>query len=148
MLPVVEVKSEVIEALTNIASHSIREDCGVLVGSLTTDGKYRISKVSPSCSEKSKASRCGCIRNAAKANAFVQSEFENSNFTRVYFGEWHTHPERIPQPSKTDKAAIVDIFNRSTLPIEIVFLAIAGWDKIYWGYYDGYTLKKVDVIVM
>ncbi|WP_050547445.1 Mov34/MPN/PAD-1 family protein [Bacteroides sp. D2] len=125
------------------------EDCGVFTGSKTNNGIYRISRVSPSCSQKIYASFSGCIRDAKLANDFIHNDFEHSNHTRAYIGEWHSHPEDIPKPSSIDKMAIRKIYESVKSPFDIVLFAIIGRKHIYWGLYDGAhfsELKQIDVV--
>lgn len=144
-----EVSSEVVEKLYIVSNNTKIEDCGVFTGSLTRTGSHRINRMSPSCLLADSKSRYACVRNVDIANDFIKNDFLNSNSTRVYFGEWHTHPEEIPYPSSTDISSIVDIYHTSDHPLDIIFFAIVGYKDIYWGYYDGrniFKLKNVTII--
>jgi integrative and conjugative element protein (TIGR02256 family) len=145
-VPTIEVKEDVIEALNKKSSNNIVEDCGVFVGSITNDGNIRVSKISPSCSLQSSATNRSCIRDIKPANQFIKNEFEESNHTRIYIGEWHTHPEDIPTPSFVDVRSIHDIFEKAKRKYLIV--AIVGYNDIYWGCYDGKAMRKVEVVVI
>ena len=80
------------------------------------------------------------------ANDFIQEEFERSNHTRAYIGEWHSHPEDMPKPSVVDKLAIKKIYESVKSPFDIVLFAIIGWKKIYWGMYDGNRFSELEHI--
>ena len=108
-----EVKQEVLEQLKAYAQHEGNEQCGVLTGSKINDKTYRISKVSPPCVASN--TRCRCERDAKMANEFIKNDYEQSNHTRTYIGEWHTHPEPYPHPSWTDFSSIVSNFEESAL---------------------------------
>ena len=139
-----EVSSEVVEKLYNISNNTKIEDCGVFTGSITRVGTHRINKMSPSCLLADSQSRYTCVRNVDIANDFIKNDYLNSNSTRVYFGEWHTHPEETPYPSSIDISSIIDIYHTSDQPLDIIFFAIVGYKEIYWGYYDGRNIFKID----
>ena len=142
-----EVTREVIEQLQNVASSNTKEVCGILTGSITVSGAYRINNMSAILSTKS-SSKYSCIRDANIANDFINEEFRRSNGTRVYLGEWHTHLERNPNPSPVDKKTICKIYKKETLRLVLVIFAIVGWNNIYWGYYDGNTFVRITQIIV
>lgn len=78
-----EVTEEVLEQLHSMATLNKNETCGVLTGSITTYGVCRINKISPILITNAN-SKYACIRDAGKANKFINEEFERSNGTRVY----------------------------------------------------------------
>ena len=43
-----------------------------------------------------------------------------------YVGDWHTHPERIPEPSMTDEAKMLEIFQQSAHELEAMLMVIVG----------------------
>ena len=95
----------------------------------------RISKVSPPCVAYN--SRCGCERDASKANEFISLDYEESEHTRVYVGEWHTHPEKKPSPSGTDCCSIINSFVSSDICVPFLLMIIVGTDSIYFSAYNG-----------
>jgi integrative and conjugative element protein (TIGR02256 family) len=145
-IPTIEVKEDVIIELNKKSTNSIVEDCGVFVGSFTNNGNIRVSKISPSCSQLSNATINSCIRDIKPANQFINNEFEESNHTRIYIGEWHTHHEEVPTPSSVDICSLQDIYRRHKL--KCIIIAIVGFNDIYWGCYDGNSIQKVDVIII
>lgn len=70
-------------------------------------------------------------------------EYEKSNGTRVYLGEWHTHLEDYPSPSYVDTNSIKNIIETENIPVEGVFLIIVGLKKYYYGFH--YNGKLYDV---
>lgn len=137
-----EVTEEVIEQLHSIATSNIEEVCGVFTGSITISGAYRINNLSPVLTTKW-SSKYSCIRDAEKANKYINEEFGLSNGSRVYFGEWHTHLEHHPIPSRVDKNTISKIYNKEMLPLGLIFFAIVGWSEIYWGYFNGKSYGRI-----
>ena len=73
------------------------EDVGVIFGSIIDEDNIRINKLSETCALQ--RTKYKCILDASLANQVIKEEFEKSNHTRVFVGEWHTHPEEYPQPS-------------------------------------------------
>ena len=142
-----EVTEEVLEQLHSMATLNKNETCGVLTGSITTYGVCRINKISPILITNAN-SKYACIRDAGKANKFINEEFERSNGTRVYFGEWHTHPENNPTSSSIDRKAIREIYKEARCPVGLVFFAIVGLVGIYWECFDGNSFVRITPIIV
>lgn len=94
------------------------------------------------------SNRYSCIRDALIANNFIYEDFEVSDHTRIYIGEWHTHPEDHPMPSAVDINSIAEIYNKSDIVIDGVILIIVGLNTNYYGFYDGKTMQKVEVKII
>lgn len=139
-----EVKQEVLEQLRAYAQHEGNEQCGVLTGSKISNNTYRISKVSPPC--VSNNTRCKCERDAKKANEFIKADYEQSNYTRTYIGEWHTHPEPSPHPSWTDFSSIISNHKESSLDYPFLIMAIVGTESLYFCVYDGRDFNTIQPI--
>lgn len=131
----IEIKDEVYQQLRKYAQHEGNELCGVLTGSQIDDKTFRISKVSPPCVACN--SRCGCVRDASKANAFIQQDYNESEHTRVYVGEWHTHPEANPTPSLVDINSVISSFNTAERAVPFLIMMIVGTESNYCSVYDG-----------
>lgn len=131
----IEIKEEVYEQLKGYAQHEGNELCGVLTGSQIDEKTFRISKVSPPCVASN--SKCGCIRDVAKANEFIEQDYIDSEQTRVYIGEWHTHPESTPTPSQVDNCSIVDNFNTAKRVLPFLIMMIVGTESNYCSVYNG-----------
>ena len=144
----IEVTTEVVETLQKMCQLSGNENGGILLGSEIGKQYYRINRVSEPCMLIDRSSKYGCIRDAEKANEIIKREYESSNHKRVYFGEWHTHPENEPNPSTIDISSIRDVFFKSKIVIDGVFLAIVGLKSIYWGFYDGTNIHKIELIII
>ena len=130
-----EIKEVVLETLRGYAQHEGNEMCGVLTGSQIDEKTFRISKVSPPCVAHN--SRCGCVRDAVKANEFISLDYAESEHTRVYVGEWHTHPEKNPSPSGTDYNSIISNFVTSEICVSFLLMIIVGTKSIYYSIYNG-----------
>jgi len=69
-------------------------------------------------------------RARARHQAVLDREWKISRGTRVYLGEWHTHPERVPQPSSTDLDDWQRRLRRDTVEAPFVFFLIVGQDEV------------------
>lgn len=88
--------------------------------------------------------------------AFKRSEFghqeimdrlwEDSQHKKTYLGEWHTHNQRIPQPSHIDRRNWIKISQRKQNS-EWLFFVIIGTEQIgIWSILDGeiVQMNRVD----
>ena len=141
-----EIKQDVVDVLQEYAQHEGNELCGVLTGSQIGDNCFRISKASPPCVKKN--SRCGCERDANQANAFIASDFEQSEQTRVYIGEWHTHPEPHPTPSAIDCNSIIMNYHTAKRAMPFLIMIIVGLETLYINVFDGEKFVKVDLTII
>lgn len=85
------------------------------------------------------------MRDSKKANEIIAKEYISSNHTRVYMGEWHTHPEKFPRPSIVDIESVADIYATAELAIDGVLLCIVGLDEMYWGFYINGKLYDISL---
>jgi hypothetical protein len=46
-----------------------------------------------------------------------------------FIGDWHTHPERIPAPSKQDELSVQEMFGRSFHALNGFVLVIVGEEE-------------------
>ena len=137
-----EIKQEVVEELKGYTQRDGDELCGVLMGTQVGDNLYRISKISPPCI-KSHA-RCGCERDAAMANRFIEEDYNQSEYTRFYIGEWHTHPEDNPTPSSIDYSSIKDNYQSASLVVPFLIMIIVGTVSFHISIYNGDKFVKID----
>ena len=107
----------------------------MMTGSRINETTYRIAKVSPPLVKSN--SRCGCVLDSEKANEFIADDYERSEHTRSYVGEWHTHPEREPHPSGIDLDTITSTFVVSALDFPLLVMVIVGTESLYFSVYDG-----------
>ena len=108
----IEVTEDCIKALKSKSQFNGNEDCGIIFGSQISDERIRINSVSESCCVQKFAKNCSCNLDVGKANNLIKEEFEKSNHTRFYIGEWHTHPEDNPCPSHRDLVSIKESYNK------------------------------------
>ena len=97
------------------------------------------------CSEPSDldtSSRYNFNRSFKTAQNFINERFEISNGKEVYLGEWHTHPEDIPTPSKTDINSFTKTIKKNRLNSKVHFMIIIGRVSIYIGIYFNSKFKQ------
>lgn len=137
-----EIKQEVVDTLQSYAQHEGYELCGVLTGSDVGEKRYRISWVSPPCVKSN--TRSGCERDATMANQYVKDDYERSEHTRSYIGEWHTHPEKVPNPSTVDYGSIVDNYQTATIVFPFLFMVIVGTESLHVSVYNGEEFVEIE----
>lgn len=142
----IEISESVVLTMKSYRQFNGNELGGILLGSVINNNKIRINKISPPLIVDS--STCSVIRDAEKSNAFIKQEFEESNHTRIYVGEWHTHPENFPTSSTSDRFSIEQIYRDSHIVLNIVLMAIIGREKIYWSYYNGTKFISFSPIIV
>ncbi|WP_086029119.1 Mov34/MPN/PAD-1 family protein [Tenacibaculum holothuriorum] len=116
---------------------------GILLGQVKENNIY-ITRISfPSESDKS--SRYSFYRNKKNAQAIIDYEFHNSNKRTIYLGEWHTHPEDLPNPSDTDRKMINDQFSKNKLNEPFLLQYIQGLKGFYLALIEKDSNKEVRI---
>lgn len=71
-------------------------------------------------------------------------EFEKSNHTRFYIGEWHTHPEDYSAPSSRDYKSLKESYHKNKLVVlNLILMAIVGRKAICWKMFDGNAIRDI-----
>lgn len=112
------------------------------MGSHVGNNRYRINKISPPCVKSH--TRCGCERDATEANHFIEEDYEKSEHTRFYIGEWHTHPEGKPKPSTVDSDSIKNNYHTALLVVPLLFMVIVGTQTLHISVYNGNRFIEID----
>lgn len=78
----------------------------------------------------------------------AQAEIADRFSRQLHFvGDWHTHPEDCPLPSRTDTASILSCFNRSKHTLNAFLLVIVGRQDfssgLWVGLCDGQSLIRL-----
>lgn len=76
---------------------------GVLLGRIIRLSGDIVVDVAVEPDRSDQRSRFRFRRKRAAAQLRVSQEWERSDGTRIYLGEWHTHAEPIPTPSSLDR---------------------------------------------
>lgn len=125
------IHREPLEILNSFTQNSTNapEAGGIIIGKII-QGQINIIKLSvPTILDKS--SRTNFERNKVSAQIILDYEFYNSNGQLTYLGEWHTHPEPFPVPSRTDLQMLKQQFKHNKIMTEFILLLIKGTKGIY-----------------
>ncbi|WP_245751708.1 Mov34/MPN/PAD-1 family protein [Amphibacillus marinus] len=118
---------------------------GILIGRiLIEDGNYIIDEVSePMLTDK--RTRIRFIRKPDGHQEYFNKIWKREKGTCFYFGEWHTHPQRIPVPSRTDRKEWNRLINIS-FEADFLFFIIIGIDdfKVYCGSTSGRKILELN----
>jgi integrative and conjugative element protein (TIGR02256 family) len=106
------------------------ESGGILIGFYIDDNSLTITNITtPSAQDV--FSRYNFIRTKKNAQEAIDRLFKESNNKKIYLGEWHTHPENIPTPSRLDKKSILNQIKLNQLNSPIIFMIIIGKFGLY-----------------
>ena len=123
------------------------ESGGVLFGKKKENvSEYYIVDLSfPNIRDSS--SRFTFLRNAEAAQVIIDKKWHDSEGYINYIGEWHTHPEKFPTPSRTDvntyKKISKDMSSLFPISINIIF----GTANIFYicGYQNGKMIFEENI---
>lgn len=111
-----------------------REAGGVLLGRHLVASPHRVVDDITEPMTGDKRSRYQFKRGHSSHQRRIDAAWEASGATCAYLGEWHTHPESIPNPSSIDlddwrRRLLEDLFDRDILHFIIVGThAIRAWE--------------------
>jgi integrative and conjugative element protein (TIGR02256 family) len=71
-------------------------------------------------------SRFHFVRSRKTAQGLVDRAWQESARSRIYLGEWHTHPEDDPRPSNVDMRNQQNVLRSATYEQGFLFFVIAG----------------------
>lgn len=117
-----------------------KESGGILLGQIVKN-KIFIKRMSLP-SKFDKATKTSFFRNKDVAQVIVDFEFINSNKKTIYLGEWHTHHENFPTPSKVDFKMIGEQFKKNVINTNELIMMIIGSKNIYIGLYNGSSITE------
>lgn len=101
----VVIEENIKQMIANIQSeYDFKSEMGgVLAGLLDAEQNvFRITDMSFPY-ESDKRDRCHFSRNSSGHQEWMDKIWQESNQTKSYLGEWHTHDEDIPVPSRIDR---------------------------------------------
>jgi integrative and conjugative element protein (TIGR02256 family) len=117
---------------------------GILLGRCYKDKIVIEHVTSPNSSDK--AGPAFFERNRGKAQNIVNEEWNVSEGERIYLGEWHTHCEPRPHPSKTDRDMICNMLKDTIMEIDFLFTIIVGTHDYWVGYQKGKKLTELKCV--
>jgi integrative and conjugative element protein (TIGR02256 family) len=117
------------------------ESGGQLFGKI--DGWNVVVSEATGPNKKDRHSRVSFVFDVPSANREIVDRFSRGLH---YLGDWHTHPETVPQPSLQDRQNAGRVFNAANgRPFFI--MVIAGSSKTYVGLYNAKHIVRLDQIV-
>lgn len=103
-------------------------DCeagGMLIGSVIRNSNDIIVEDLTLPIKEDIRSRVKYVR-SEKHNELLEQKWIESQYTKMYFGEWHTHPQNDPFPSSQDIKNWINLMKKSKTEAEILVFLIAG----------------------
>ncbi|MCB0737326.1 MAG: Mov34/MPN/PAD-1 family protein [Bacteroidetes bacterium] len=103
---------------------------GVLLGRFIISSKNLVvDKVTvPMIGDKRE--RYSFIREEKMHQRLITKNWEASNGTCNYLGEWHTHPESYPRPSEQDRKNWLEIMKTRTFSSLYLYFVIVGIKEV------------------
>lgn len=101
---------------------------GILLGQRRGIHMHVVEATEPA--PKDRRGRTHFDRSPAVHQEIATARWHRSGGTVDYVGEWHTHPEDMPSPSRIDREAWQAIY-RSRAPAPMIFI-IAGMSGHHW----------------
>lgn len=110
------------------------ESGGILLGSRESRTSRFIVKEMTFPSHLETRRRFLFVRSKHEANQAIKRAWTVSGGTVNYLGEWHTHNEKIPNPSCIDRSLINEVIADGVVPLGRIFMLIAGnSDELFVG---------------
>jgi integrative and conjugative element protein (TIGR02256 family) len=144
----VSINSSIINLFEKFKQSSKKdnESGGILLGQVKGNNVYILKASIPNKFDKSSRYSFECNKDAAQI--IIDYEFKNGDNKTIYLGEWHTHPEDIPNPSSIDKAMIKDQYFKNKINEPFLILLIQGLKELYVALYDGNCIEKIEYTVL
>ncbi len=132
----------VIELYNDIIKYKPKETGGAIAGFLKGDALYAMKIILGG----SKAYRHKVY--FKPDDTFIQMELDteywNSQELHYYIGDWHSHPEKVPNPSTTDMKSFISISERITDGMRPFFLIIGYIDLTIENFKDNLKIFYPD----
>lgn len=140
------IRSEAIEKMLKYRQNDSKssEAGGILIGRiLIENGHYIIDDVSEPM-PTDKRSRYRFSRKPEGHQEYFNNVWERENGCCFYLGEWHTHPEYVPNPSTTDRKDWNRLI-RIDFENDDLFFVIVGIKEVKVWYGNLVTKKVIEL---
>lgn len=114
------------------------EKGGILLGYKEGNVIYVEKASIPTAYDRS--SKYNFTRNKKSAQLFIDYEYLNSKGKITYIGEWHTHPEKKPSPSRRDVTMIKTQYYNNEFNHDFLVMLIVGTDGNYVAIFNGKSI--------
>ena len=108
------------------------ENGGILIGQLNPAEKQVLITDFTEAMKSDKRSRFHFFRSEKSHQKVMDDLWEESDFTKTYLGEWHTHDEDVPSPSSTDIREWKRICNRQYNSPDLFFIIVGKMEIGIW----------------
>lgn len=131
-----------LQVLARFTQHKFHqpEAGGIIIGQYIGNEIHVLRLSTPT--ELDKATRTTFERSRVAGQIVVNFEFYNSGGQMAYLGEWHTHPEKHPTPSTTDKQMIRQQFEQGQGQRDFLLLLIQGTQSRYVAAFENGKLNQ------
>lgn len=119
---------------------------GMLIGSIIRDSNDIIIEDLTLPIEGDYRSRTSFIR-CEHHNKLLEKKWADSQYTKMYFGEWHTHPQVIPNHSSQDMINWLKLMEYSKTDTNMLLYIITGIDvfKIWLGIRKSKIIRQISI---
>jgi integrative and conjugative element protein (TIGR02256 family) len=117
----------------------LSEAGGVLLGRLLLDESVIVDEATPPV-PSDRRGPFSFFRSRGPAQKRVRAAWRQTQQTRNYLGEWHTHPEDHPRPSSHDEANWKRILKGAKFEQECLFFVIVGCASV-----TAWEVSKIDL---
>lgn len=140
---VIKLTEQVIQAISSYKQYEKKdtEAGGILMGRFIKDSKNIVIDKLTEPMKGDKRTRYSFKRLSAKHQTILDLEWMQSKGTCNYLGEWHTHPEEVPDPSGVDKRDWKRKLKTDLFSSRYLYFIIAGTEEILIWEGDRRTLE-------
>ena len=129
---VIQFSEDIINVFQNFRqiSDESTESGGVLIGRILLNGLDVVIDQITSPTEGDRATHFSFFRSVHFVKHFILNTWHRSRGTQNYLGEWHTHPENIPNPSYIDIVGWKKMYRNSKAATDELYFVIVGMKVI------------------
>ena len=118
------------------------ESGGILLGCVYPGHDEIVGITTPTAYDERSA--FGFVRSRIPAQRTIDAAWSQSQGTLIYLGEWHTHLETEPRPSRADRWMIKRQLRTTIMEIKHLYLVVVGRTGTLWaGRCDSSGLKAL-----
>lgn len=126
---VVELPENIFEKIKNEVKRYYPHECGgIFIGRITNNNRAIIEDII--VPKEILSTRVLFRRIAIFINRGLKKIFNSHKGEIIYLGEWHSHPDNLPIPSRTDMTAMQNIAKSPSVRTETPLLLIVGFNQI------------------